>query len=534
MKRIEAKNHKLFRLFVITSEPEPYGMKIAFRCLTVVTLLGFLAAAVAEGGFSGGVRTPVAAGKFYPQDPTKLINAIQAYLDDSVKASAKPPVAILSPHAGYIFSGQICADAFRQASPYPYDVIVLLGTNHTDPGFAGVSIWPSGGYETPLGTVPIDEMTSRSLMQAGADFLFKESVHLPEHSIEVLVPFVQVLFPDAKIVAAIIGTENPDLCSRFGKALADAVKGKRALIVASSDLSHYPEYEDAVRTDLKVLEAVVSLDPAFFLETVFRIERQTVSSLFTCACGKAPILAAMTAARMLGADCARIVSYANSGDTAFGTRDRVVGYGAVVFAPGGPCIRQNIFPQASDEKPCSALNERQKTELLAFSRKNIRQFLTADTLPMARGLDPALDRKQGAFVTLKNKGRLRGCIGHPADDLPLCQVVGTISVQAACNDRRFPGVTLEELPQIDIEISILTPFQPVEEAEKIVVGRDGVILRKDGRSAVFLPQVAVEQGWNREEMLDRLCLKAGLSEGSWKTGAQFYTFQTETIKEPTR
>ena len=132
---------------------------------------------------------------------------------------------------------------------------------------------------------------------------------------------------------------------------------------------------------------------------------------------------------------------------------------------------------------------------------------------------------------LKKHGDLRGCIGHMAEDLPLCQVVGSMALQAAFNDRRFTNVTLEELPEIEIDISILTPFQPIKGVENIIIGRDGVVLRKNDRSAVFLPQVAVEQGWDRNQLLDRLCQKAGLSAGSWKDGAQLYTFQANVFKE---
>ena len=157
-----------------------------------------------------------------------------------------------------------------------------------------------------------------------------------------------------------------------------------------------------------------------------------------------------------------------------------------------------------------------KKALLHFARETISRILLTDTVPLARGFPPHLQKPQGVFVTLKKKGELRGCIGRIIGDEPLCKLVGTMAIQSALNDRRFSPLTADELKDIEIEISVLTPLKQVSGAGDIVVGRDGVLLSKDGHSAVFLPQVAPEQGWNREELLDNLCLKAGLNTGCWK------------------
>jgi AmmeMemoRadiSam system protein A len=154
-----------------------------------------------------------------------------------------------------------------------------------------------------------------------------------------------------------------------------------------------------------------------------------------------------------------------------------------------------------------------------------------NTLPLARSFNSTLQQPRGAFVTLKKKGELRGCIGRMIGDEPLGKIVGVMAMQAAFNDRRFNQLTADELNDIEIEISVLTPMKKVSGAGDIVVGRDGVLLDKDGYHAVFLPQVAPEQGWNREEMLDNLCRKAGLEKGCWKKGAQFSTFQAVVFSE---
>jgi AmmeMemoRadiSam system protein B/AmmeMemoRadiSam system protein A len=492
---------------------------------------GMVSAAGMNPDLYAGIRQPAVAGRFYPGDPLKLARAIHAYLEDAEAPVGEKPIAIIAPHAGYIFSGQICADAFNQAVGQAYDLIVLLGTNHTTPEFAGVSIYPEGGYQTPLGIARIDGSLSAELIAGAKEFTFKEFMHVREHSIEVLVPFVQILFPEAKIVTAIVGTPDLDICARFGQTLANVLRGKRALIVASSDLSHYPGYKDAVRVDRITLEAILTQDPGTVQKTLQKQMAGHISNLATCACGQAPILTAMIAAKALGANCAKIISYANSGNASVGSRDRVVGYGAVSFTANQACTHDKPAPEAFPKSLSRGMNDHHKSVLIAFARKTIQQFLTADTTPLARGFDPVLFQKQGAFVTLKKHGNLRGCIGHMAEDLPLCQVVGSMALQAAFNDRRFTNVTLKELPEIDIEISVLTPFQPIKEVEDIIIGRDGVVLRKNDRSAVFLPQVPVEQGWDRNQLLDRLSQKAGLAAGSWRDGAQLYTFQANVFKE---
>ncbi len=477
------------------------------------------------------IREPAVSGRFYPSDPEKLSSAIRHFLDEAVPAKGERPIAIAAPHAGYIYSGQICADAFRQAADHKYDLIVLLGTNHSAPGFQGISVYPAGGYRTPLGVAEIDEKAAAALMDGGGDISFHKAAHEKEHSVEVMIPFVQTLFPGAKILPAIVGTDDPETCEDFGKKLAEVIRTRSALIVSSTDLSHYPAYEDAVTTDRNTLEAMISMNPASLNEIIRKQEKKGISNLSTCACGQAPIMAAMSAAKALGANCGRIISYANSGDASVGNRDRVVGYGALMFTASEHCTGQIPEPFVQESDKPADLNDAQKKSLLNFARKTIAQYLDSETVPLARGFDRQLWYKQGAFVTLKKHGDLRGCIGHMAEDRPLCQVVGEMALNAAFQDRRFRPLAAPELPQCEIEISVLTPFREVTGPEQILVGRDGVLIRKDGRSAVFLPQVAPEQGWNRDQMLEHLCQKAGLESDAWKEDTRFFTFQANVFSE---
>jgi hypothetical protein len=291
-----------------------------------------------------------------------------------------------------------------------------------------------------------------------------------------------------------------------------------------------------VDADLKTLASIVSLHPAKLKADIRKRRKARARNLSTFACGEAPLLAGLEAARRLGAREARIVSYANSGDTALGDRSRIVGYGAVVFLPGaeGPAATPTDVeplwrPQASEHE--GALTEEEGRRLVAFARQTIRNHLETGTAPLARDLPPALWRKQGVFVTLKKRGRLRGCIGHRAADRPLGQVVGAMALQAAFNDRRFWPMRPDELGEIEIEVSLLSPLKRVADPEAIVVGRDGVLLQKQGKGAIYLPEVAVEQGWDREQMLGHLCRKGGLPADAWREGAELYTFQTEVLHE---
>ncbi len=507
--------------------------KVTGQVLCIIILLLFGCEGSSEAGktVSGKVRPPAVAGQFYPSDPDMLRRAVEGYLQDARKPTTDKPTAIVVPHAGYVYSGQISADAFNQAAGRDYDLIVVLGTNHTTAGFRGMSVYPSGGYRTPLGTVEIDADVASVLIASDDDIDYTPEVHQREHSVEVQIPFVQTLFPNVKVLCAIVGDTDLKRCERFGEKLTEVVKDRKVLIVASSDLSHYPDYSDAFRVDAEVLTAAASLDPNRFQDVIACQLRKRTSGLSTCACGEAPILTAMFAAEKLGALHGTVISYANSGDVLVGDPSRVVGYGAVVFSKGNAGKSHDFNKQERQSDEAAPLNDDEKKYLLKLARKSIERYLGSETLPLIRDVPPRLKVKQGAFVTLNKHHRLRGCIGHMAEDMPLCRVVGVMALQAALNDHRFPQVSFSEVDELEIEISVLTPYKPIAGPDEIVIGRDGVVIRKGSRSAVYLPQVAVEQGWGIEEMLDNLCRKAGLSVGAWRENAQLLTFQAEVFSE---
>ncbi|MDR3611786.1 MAG: AmmeMemoRadiSam system protein B [Ignavibacteriaceae bacterium] len=477
------------------------------------------------------IRNPAVAGKFYPADSLKLRNALKYFFMDAVPGGNSIPLAIITPHAGYLYSGQIAADAFNQTKNFDYDIIVILGTNHTTAGFNKISVYPKGGFRTPLGIAHIDQEITEQLIKNDPDCVSDIGPHESEHSVEVEIPFIQYLFPKVKIVPVIIGTDDPDLCIKFGKALAGILKDKKALIVASSDLSHYPKYEDAVSTDKSTLNVIKSMNTLDIRQELYKKLNSGIPSLVTCACGEGPILTVVTAVKELGGNNVSIISYANSGITLLGDKERVVGYSAIAFYKTDQNIKiADKFIENISDHPGKDLDSLDKVSLLKLARRSIEQYLASETLPLPRNLSPGMNFNRGAFVTIKKQGELRGCVGSMSESLPLYAVVGRMALQAAFNDNRFHPLEPYELSQVKFEISVLTPMIKINSIDDIVLGRDGVLLKKGNKQAVFLPQVATEQKWNMDQFLTQLCYKAGLNANDWKT-ATLYTFRAEVFSE---
>ncbi len=288
---------------------------LALAIAALAILASYAGSVICGNPKPSDTRPPAVAGQFYPADPQKLKLAIQQYLQDSVEIPMEKPLALIVPHAGYIYSGQICADAYRQVVGRSYDVVVLLGVNHTTGNFSGISLGDYGSFRTPLGDSLVDEEITSALLAECTDCNRNREVHAREHSIEVQLPFVQTLFPNARIVPAIIHPPDSKMCMRFGEALGKVLNGRRALIVISSDLSHYPTNTNAEKADSLTLTTIAALDPSRVISVMRVLD---LPNLETRACGEAAILAGMTAAKALGATRAVVAGYANSGDVLVG------------------------------------------------------------------------------------------------------------------------------------------------------------------------------------------------------------------------
>jgi AmmeMemoRadiSam system protein B/AmmeMemoRadiSam system protein A len=425
------------------------------------------------------------------------------------------PIAILVPHAGYVYSGPVAAYGFRQLEGKPYDVAVIIAADHQQPLSSPLSVWAEGGFETPLGVVPVDVELAEALIAADPRIKFEPASHEGEHAIEIELPFLQRVCPGCRIVPVLMGTDNKEVVQALADTLLTTLPGRRAIVIASSDLSHYPAYNDARAVDGATLAAIETSNPARVRQTTDGSMNAGFSNLFTCACGEGPILVAMRVAQGLGANTVTVLRYANSGDVPFGDRERVVGYGAVMFWRYDP----------------PNLTRTRREELLRLARTTIAAYLTTGGVPEYKTDDPVLVRRSGAFVTLRKDNELRGCIGHLFADGPLYQRVQETAVAAASSDPRFPALTAKELDEVNIEVSVLSPLRRVTDPQQIHIGTHGLVISQAGQQGVLLPQVALEEGWDRGEFLENLCLKAGLAHNCWTNNATLYAFTAVVFEE---
>jgi len=474
------------------------------------------------------------AGQFYPAEAPRLRAAIEAYLRDAIIPSQDlMPVALVVPHAGYVYSGQIAADGYRQLVGRAVDTVVILGANHTGRLDRRMAVFDGQRFATPLGSIEVDQELAAAIVNDAAGAAFDSTAYEGEHSIAVQIPFVQSVLPRAKIVPIVVGSSDPGLCARLGQVLANLLKGRRAVVVASSDLSHYPSQKDGLQVDTRTLGAIATLDPDAFGMTLARTDQDRPANLVTSACGEGAIRVVMEAARALGATRGVVVSYANSADTVTGEPGRVVGYGAVVFdrGVGGADIKALVRAQPDTR---SLLDADDKRVLLRLARETVARYLASGTVPLPRGGSTRVLREAGVFVTLKKDGSLRGCIGRLQARGSLVRLVSEMAFASAFSDGRFSPVRADELEHIDIEISVLTPPRQVATPADVILGRDGVVLRVGDRTAIFLPQVATEQRWTREQMLDNLAQKAGLATSAWRDRSTvLLTFQADVFSETT-
>ena len=301
--------------------------------LALTLVLARPAPAVPERPADKEVRPPAVAGQFYPDDAAKLRGAIDAYLANARPANGPQADRDCRPARGLPL---LRARSRPTASRRPPAATTTRSSSSapTTPtrSFGGIGLYKGAGFRTPLGVAPIDTALAEALVKADPDVSWNDRVHEKEHSVEVQVPLVQRLFPAARILPVIVASQDPAVCARLGRALAGLLKGRRALIVASSDLSHYPTAAEARAVDRRTLETVATLDAAAVARELDAVRRRGIPDLVTGACGEAPILATIAAARALGATRGRVVSYANAADSPAGDPARVVGYGAVAIA----------------------------------------------------------------------------------------------------------------------------------------------------------------------------------------------------------
>ncbi len=492
-------------------------MKTIVLRLIILTLFSGIFASNVLAQHKNNVRPPAVAGSFYPASAYELRNQLNQ-LFTTVKDTAieENVAAIIVPHAGYVFSGQVAASAYAKLDrDKTYARIFIIGTSH-HVLLKGASIYNRGDYRTPLGNVKVDTEVVDRLIGNNRLIKYVSEAHEKEHSVEVQLPFLQYWMKKPfKIVPMVIGTQSEETCKELAEILKPFFTPDNLFII-SSDFSHYPKYDDAVKNDKVTGLAVASNSPAEFVKTILSNGKKNIPGLATSCCGWSSVLTLLDITSEQKDISVQHIKYMNSGDTETGDKNRVVGYHSFMFTRGDSetAIDFNLTPE-------------EKKFLLKLARETIEQKLEDNSVPEVNEdeLTDNLKMNCGAFVTLTKNDELRGCIGRFTATEPLYKIVQQMAMASALRDVRFTPVTKRELKDIDIEISVLTPLKRIYSSDEFQLGKQGIYMYKDGRSGTFLPQVAKTTGWNKEEFLGHCARdKAGIGWEGWKD-ADLYTYE---------
>ncbi len=492
------------------------------------------------------------AGRWYPADPAALNAQLAEVFAEVATEPDRTVAALILPHAGYPYSGRTAAAGLKAAGG-TYTRVVVIGPSHYVPMQDVLSVPSATHYETPLGRIPLDvDFIGR--LRAHAIFREIPEANEREHSTQMMIPLLQAALPRFTLVPIVAGQCSVETLARAAAILKSLVDDK-TLVIASTDFTHYgPNYryvpftdnipERVKQLDMGAMAHIEALDGAGFLN----YQRRTGATI----CGTMPI--AILLAMLDSTFAATQIAYTTSGDVT-GDFANSVSYLAVAFSGrwrGNSEKNQADSPSLSlweragvrvagsarsmPESAITTLSEAERHQLLTLARQSLRFYLRERRLPdladlAATNLSATLRLPRGTFVTLKEGGLLRGCIGEIFPRQPLVHSVIANAINAGVNDPRFTPVTEAECEKLVFEISALTPPSPVASPEAIRIGTDGVVLSRNGQSAVFLPQVATEQGWDRERMLTELSRKARLPPDAWREGAAFLVFQAEVFGE---
>jgi len=493
-----------------------------FRFLTLLPLLAsvLLGSHWARAADKPKVRQPGVAGSFYPADPKELAKMVDGFLAQANPPAIKGPlVALVAPHAGYPFSGPVAAYSYALLRTRKFARVVVIAPSHYE-AFPFNSIYDGDAYATPLGQVPVDKAFAAKLVAMSPLIKFSGQGHGEvqgrwEHALEDELPFLQRVLGQFKLVPVVMGDQDYGTSRALGVSLARLIEKEgraggtadgdyNTLIVASSDMSHYHTYDEAEIMDHKTLNAIEEWD-------YFNLSLNSEQRVWE-ACGGGGIVAAMIAAERLGANRAIVLQYANSGDVT-PDKSRVVGYGAEALVREAAAHGAKV----AEFKPEFKLDAKEKQALMTIARNSVESFVRQGKLyECSPGGMEALARDRGAFVTLKEHGDLRGCIGYITPLKPLCMTVRDVAALAAVRDPRFTPVSASELNELEYEISVLSPLRRVTDWKQIEVGRDGLLVREGNSQGVLLPQVASEEHWDRTTFLDQTCVKAGLPRHCWQ------------------
>jgi MEMO1 family protein len=473
-------------------------------------------------------RLPVAAGRFYEADKATLEKQIERlFLECKKTPETQATRAIISPHAGYIYSGKVAAAAF---SAIPKDAlyknIFIIGSSHVM-AFDGASVYNIGDFITPLGKAKVNKEIANNLKNNKV-FNFPVNAHKQEHSLEVQIPFIQYYFTnDPEIVPIIIGTDNISTLRLIAEALKPWFTTENLFII-SSDFSHYPSYRDALEVDNLTAEALVTGNPHDFMEALRKNDLKNVEGLVTSMCGSSSGLLLMYLAEKNSNLQFKRIDYCNSGDSPIGDKSGVVGYHAISLVEKNFTMKSENIGSAGlsfTRKEADLLFEIAKNSIWSKLNENNNYHIDEKKVP------EALKQHLGVFVTLKQKGALRGCIGIFTSTDPLFKLVQASALSSAFEDTRFHSVTKEEFNSLSFEITVLGPMKKINNINEIVLGKHGIYIKKDLRAGTMLPQVATENGWTVLQFLGYTSRdKAGIGWDGWKD-AELYIYEGLVLEE---
>jgi len=472
------------------------------------------------------IRESVVEGRFYPAERDGLENMINRFLNRVEKKQFEGElIGLIVPHAGYIFSGQVAAYAYKQLQNREFDTIILLGPSHYTM-FYGVSVGKFDYYDTPMGKIQVDKELAKTLIEKDKKIKFLPAAHQREHSLEVQLPFLQTVLKDFKILPIVMGDMDFDTCKMLSENLIKLTENKNVLFIVSTDLSHYHSYEEAIKIDKRTTDAIEEKDAESFYKGI----KQNNYEL----CGSLPVVTILLLAEQMGEMHIELLNYSNSGEVLMGDTSRVVGYSAFAIYKKVNDAKKASINQKNNIQTFEYLNKEEQNVILDIARKSIRTYIAKEKVPAFNyNQYPHLKEKRGVFVTIYKNGNLRGCIGRHESDKPLYELVPEIAVASAFYDKRFPALRKEELDDINIEVSVyLSKLVKIEDIDMYKLGEHGIILKKGFRGATYLPKVPIEQNWDKKETLRHLCFKARLPLDAWKDeNTEFYVYATQIIKE---
>ncbi len=477
--------------------------------------------------FKKVMESPV-AGHWYSGDEGSLRRDIENLRKDLMLVRRKQVCAAVVPHAGYRYSGSVAVGVYQRIDPRGYDRVVVLGPSHYCELRNQISIPDATHYKTPLGLITADLDFIAKLREL--PFITTEpAAHVSEHSDQIQLPLIQLC----------LGAHIPVVCMVCGQfdtttiledaALLRSVLDNKTLLVVSSDFTHYGDSYGFVPFDKNVQKNIAALDNGIFklfvrkdVEGFIRKLNETGATV----CGRDPLSLLLA---MLPEDAkVEQTAYETSGHLLNDDKNSVSYIGALVT--GQWSAPDQVDQVIGAREP---LSDQAGEILLDLTRSVISKVLESGERNAGFLVEQPKERSaemlahRGGFVTLKRNGQLRGCIGEIFPSREIWKVVREHAYNAAFEDPRFPPLAAAELDDLEVEISILSQPRAIERPDQIIVGKHGVVLSKDELNAVFLPQVAQEQGWDLDQMLTNLAIKAGLPPDAWKSGASLMVFEAQ-------